>query len=140
MKTVKIFKLLWCEWRGSYIFIQWRISIPLRHDFNWNFLMTMPVWHLISIVSVFKVIQKSNKVYFYITRYTIPGQPVCNGAKIGLIFNVIRQCPSGLDVAFIILRKILKACLNNFQYTGPVSRGGSHYQTKKCVFERGTRD
>ena len=62
------------------------------------------------------LVEKSIKVYFYFTRYTIPGEIASDAAYVGLILNLIRQFPSGLNVAFIIFTKICKCCMSDSLY------------------------
>ena len=62
--------------------------------------------------SILNDVHKSIEVYFYFTRFIIPGLLPSDGAYIGLILTIIRQLPSGLNIVFTVLTKIIKARLN----------------------------
>ena len=52
--------------------------------------------------------QSQNKVYFYFTRYIIPGNSTSEAASIGLIYNLVRHLPSGVNAGCIVLSKLFK--------------------------------
>ena len=55
---------------------------------------------------------ETKKVYFYFTRFTIPGEPASDAVYIGLCLSIFKLLPSGLKTVFTVLIKICKDCWN----------------------------